>query len=198
MNTSTLNVVVRPQQANVVVRGGESTKLVRDTTTNTIVRPAQTVTVARSQSTVVTRPGRTTLKVNFGPTGARGPKGDPGTSGGALITRTAAAAVNALRVLIATSNGEVIHADPTDTSHNGRVVGISTNSALSGETVNIQRFDTLDATGLSFTDGDAIYIGANGQLVNTAPVAATWWQIVGYAVSTTHIDIGLREPILLA
>ncbi|HYE75116.1 MAG TPA: hypothetical protein VEF04_17375, partial [Blastocatellia bacterium] len=83
--------------------------------------------------------------------------------------------------------------------HRDRYTGITLNAALGGEIVNIQRLGEATESSWNWIVDAPIYIGANGVLTQTPPVASTaaFSQIIGVAVSPTSIYLAPREPITL-
>lgn len=190
----------------IEVQGGDDVNLL-DGGSNVVVgsEEPQVIEVDRSQDEVVLADDGVAMTVIeqqeaieawFGPVGPRGPRGVPGAAGSAVITRTAGEAMGALRVAVATTDDTVMLADINDLSHFGRVVGVTLQAVALGDPVEIQRMDLIENTGLNFSSGDWLYIGAGGVLSAT-PLVGEWWQIIGYAVAQQAIDVSLREPIMM-
>jgi hypothetical protein len=86
------------------------------------------------------------------------------------------------------STGPVI-ADSDDLDHVGRVVGVSTGSAIvtGGE---------IEFAGWAFSTGDILYLSPTGQLSVDVPNTG-FQQRVGVATSATSVIVSLNEPIIL-
>lgn len=196
MSTSPPNIIVTPTRPNVTVTGGPSITTLHSQPSLTVASQQPQLAVSSLQPSLTVAPTQPNITVNFGPVGARGEQGPAGASGGSLLTRTAAENISALYAVVSTTGDNVVVASPATPSHFGKVVGVATTAATAGQSVNIQRADIIDATGLTLTQGQPVFIGSDG-LLSMTPPATGWWQIIGFATSTTQIDILIREPVRL-
>lgn len=127
--------------------------------------------------------------------GVQGPPGPPGTSGASSFQVNASAALGGHRAVILSETGAV-YADNMSLSHSGRVSGITTGSAASGQPVSIQSAGKITEPSWSWTPGNDIWLGTNGQLTQTFPVAPVFTQRLGYAISATEMWIEIIPPII--
>lgn len=115
--------------------------------------------------------------------GTVGPMGPPGFGQQAVVgTAECGANVNFLTALVLIS-GLVYPADPTDSSHLGKVVGVSRQSALLGNDVEyVLAGEVPSAT--ATLDGE-YYVGLGGALSQTqVAVGAVWTQAMGKGVDS--------------
>ena len=92
--------------------------------------------------------------------------------------------------------GHLAYASCDDTTHFGRVVGVTTQAAEPGAPCNVQNFDRIVEGTWSWTPGEPVFLGTNGALTQTAPTAG-FLMVVGFAISATVLFVSLRDPILL-
>ena len=102
------------------------------------------------------------------------------------------------RLVVLDDNGYPEYADNSVRSHANRVVGISTTSALSGETLRIQHSGGITDPSFNFTVGP-LFVGENGFLTSTPPdgTNATFSQLVGIATSPTELTMNLLTAYFL-
>lgn len=130
-----------------------------------------------------------------GPQGPQGPPGPAGT-GSNVVFRDASTAIGGQRLVIGTAGGEVAYADNTNSSHLGKVLGLSLNAANVGEEVEVLLFGYTEFNGWSWNTALPIFASTNGLLTQTPPTTG-FSQIVGTAETATRIYFRLREPISL-
>lgn len=123
-----------------------------------------------------------------GPPGPRGPAGLPG---GATNPFTSDIAIGGGRVVYLDSSGYLKYTDPT-TASTTKTIGITTNAASAGGTVNVQSVGVLQDPAFSFVVGQAVFAGANGTLTQTPPAASNVLR-VGVATTTNSllVDLGI-------
>lgn len=86
--------------------------------------------------------------------------------------------------------GELIYA-----SNDGQAaIGILTGAVLSGSEGAILTTGTLTEPSWAWTPGDVIFLGLNGQLTTTPPTTGIY-QRLAIALSSTKIDISMKEPV---
>ena len=96
------------------------------------------------------------------------------------------------RVCISTELG-VDYADNTTPDHINRVVGISNNSAITGDLVTI--ISEGEISGLSgLSVGLSVYVSTNGEITQIVPTTG-FIQKIGIAISSNSILINIQLPI---
>lgn len=131
-----------------------------------------------------------------GPQGIQGVQGEPGEGGiGGTINLTAAAIVSGHRVIATDENGEAIYADKGTPSHVGRVLGISMNAATVGASVAVKTFGEFSEPTWAWNAGEPIYLGANGVLTQTPPLAGILLE-VAFALTSTSIFVSIKQPFV--
>ena len=94
-------------------------------------------------------------------------------------------------------DGRVVHADCTQASHAGRIVGIAKHAASENETVQIQQYGILNSTQLNFTQKGAVLPSTNGSLVFTLQSEAAFSQFIGYALDTHKVFITITTDVYI-
>jgi hypothetical protein len=105
---------------------------------------------------------------------------------GTIITRVAAAAITANRVIMQQTDGEVRHADAGNLADAWSIIGISVANAASGADVQIKMLGDLTHSGMTL---GPLYCGLDGELESTAlaqPIAE-FTRRVGAALSATAL-----------
>jgi hypothetical protein len=101
--------------------------------------------------------------------------------------------ISALRCITTNGSGQAVYATP-DTLANAVVIGVSTTSGSSGETITVKTTGELSDASWSWTKG-AIYLGANGVLTQTAPSGGSIVVHVAKAITATKILIDIDTII---
>lgn len=171
----TTEVVIGPETTEVVVV---------DNVNNSVV-------VATEKATEVA-----TL-VEQGPAGPPGPQGPQGPAGAAVttLTLTAGETLGGQRVVYV-ENGSAFYADSSDVADVGKVTGITTGAANSGDQVTVQVGGEMAEAGWAWVPGP-IYFTSTATLTQTIP-ATGFIQRVATTVSATKILISVGTPTLLA
>lgn len=78
------------------------------------------------------------------------------------------------------------------------VVGIAATSATTGNSFTVQLTGEIDSNGFGFAQGERVYVGDNGALVQAVPGDATYEYPIGTAVSPSRLFVELGLPIVLA
>jgi len=126
------------------------------------------------------------------PPGPAGPPGSPGSPGTSTIEEiTAIEDLPAFSVIIAT--GKI--ADSSDTTHQGRVIGITLGSILSGAVGQFVSEGTVENPAWSWTPGDILFL--NETSISITPPAIGFSQQVAVAETSTSIFFDLEAPVLL-
>lgn len=111
------------------------------------------------------------------------------------ITAIAGQVLSGHRAVCIKSDGKAYYADANilDTKS---VVGITTHAASNGESVIIQTDGELRNTGgWSFTTGGAIFVGSNGQIVQS-DTGTAYISSLGLATKTDTININIFQSII--
>lgn len=108
----------------------------------------------------------------------------------------AGAVISGHRCVMLAADGNIYHADSTNVSHAGKVIGMSVNAAGAGETVYIRKFGKINNPGWGLTPG-ALYFFTNlGQLTTEKP-ASGFSQLAGIAIDSDNFEIQFFEPMIL-
>lgn len=121
--------------------------------------------------------------------------------GGAVVPETVTAGIDLSgnRMVVLDSSRNAIYADNATASHVLRVFGMTKGAALLGTQVEILRNVEVLEPSWNWTDGGAIYLGANGLLTQTAPEAPAVFSLcVGFATASNRMLIQIGSPIFLA
>lgn len=108
-------------------------------------------------------------------------------------TGTAGENLSADRVVVQEATG-IFYFDPTDSSHYGRVIGITKTAAAIGNPVLLS-FNHLITLGTTLTVGQEYFAGASGVLL-TSPPATGLTQRIGVACTTSELKFELYLPII--
>jgi membrane-associated protease RseP (regulator of RpoE activity) len=90
--------------------------------------------------------------------------------------------------------GKVYLFDPTDESHYDKIIGISLNSAILNDPVNIITSGEMITSGL--TPDSQYYAGLGGVLTTTIPTTGVQVR-VGYSIDSNKMFIKIQEPIII-
>lgn len=147
-----------------------------------------TILPAPEQVTTVVPPASITTTLVNG-------QGPAGTS--TRPAYTTSAALSGHQVIALNASGLAYYASADDLSTAFRVVGISTGAAGSGASITVQDKDVMTHNGWSWTPGQLVYLGLNGTLVAAVPVSAAFILVMGKALSSTSMLVGIQPPIAL-
>lgn len=107
----------------------------------------------------------------------------------------AGASISMEKVLML-SSGKVIHFDPDNENNVGKIVGISTNSALINENVTVIAEGIMSSAGWGLSPDTVYYAGSSGVVTATLPASGIMIR-VGVAVNTNTMKVDFSEPIIL-
>lgn len=103
------------------------------------------------------------------------------------------------RMVLVNTSHEAIYASNDNLAHADSVFGLTTNAALTGNAVEVVREKEVQEPSWSWVVGGAIYLGANGALIQSAPVSpALFLLCVGFATATDRMFVSVGTPIILA
>jgi hypothetical protein len=107
---------------------------------------------------------------------------------------TAAENMSAQRAVYLSTTG--LRVAGTDTKEKSEAIGITTNSALTGEFVKVQLQDELIEPTWSWTQGASIWLSTNGLLSQSVSSSIAQTEL-GLALTPTKILIRIQPPIHL-
>lgn len=199
----TIDTTVLPP-SQIIVPGEqpvEITILEQSAVVNTIDDAPVEISIAPDQPVEITIEQSTTNVISTvaaqGIPGAQGPQGIPGPPGGTQTYNTATS-VATHTVVSASGSGGVQPASCMDLTSLGTVVGITTSDNNPGDITAPLMTGIIEDINWTFTPDGRVFLGDNGQLVQTLPPAALFQQVVGIALSATKVLINIMPPILLA
>lgn len=114
--------------------------------------------------------------------------------GGGGIALPAGQTITAYQVVTTNLAGDIVTADAGTVEHQGRVIGVALNSAITGATVAIADSGVVTNAGWSWTPHAVLYVGLNGT-ISTEQVGA-FSQNLGYSISATEIFIRLGRSVV--
>lgn len=95
------------------------------------------------------------------------------------------------------SNGDFYLVKSTNPAHSGKCVGVSESSSLAGQNIRVITAGPFDKAAYSFTPGEPVFVGPNGELTQVVPTS--WFeQQVGVAITATKILIDIEPALDLA
>jgi hypothetical protein len=109
---------------------------------------------------------------------------------------TAGAILSANKAVVSGSNGRFIYADKDILSHMSCLFGVTTQSIDNLATGIVQTYGILSNNTWSWSLGNSIYLGSNGELTQVIPTTG-FLLCVGFAVTATKMFIDLGDPIEL-
>lgn len=125
----------------------------------------------------------------------QGPPGPEGPSGIGTATFIAGETLGVLSVVVSLG-GKLYKADPTNSNHLGKVVGVTLQSVSLNDTCKVAIIGTIvDGT---WTSGATYWVGLNGTLsVTPRAVGASWFQKIGIAHTTGIFVVDKGVPIII-
>jgi len=182
------HVVRTSTSAHVVTLDRRTVAEIRERRPNSVVTRGPTVAAITQRTSTVT----------VGSQGTQGPQGLPGPAGDNGFDRIADGAIGGHRIVRSTGAETVAYASNDDADHGDDTVGISLNAADDAGAVTVIRTGTVEHNGWSWTPGLPVFLGTNGALTQTEPVAdgpAAFIQEVGHAQSATALFVDIQPPI---
>jgi hypothetical protein len=98
------------------------------------------------------------------------------------------------RVVTTDSVGKIIYMSNDNVSHMNKFIGMTTQAALTGETINVRRYGTIDHSGWNFDVNKPVFLGLNGEITQTPPIAL-YSLIIGFPETSTKLNISPQKPI---
>lgn len=118
----------------------------------------------------------------------------PTAGGNATVDYPAGENLSSGRVVII-EGGEAIYFQVSNVLHAGRAYGITTTSALTGETVNLQLIGEASDVAFSFAADSVLWVGADGEIFDTFQ-AGPAVQKAGVSSGTTKFKIDFAVQII--
>ena len=118
-----------------------------------------------------------------------------GADGGNPVALVAGESLGGQRVVAIGPGGTVIYAN-AQLDHSKKVIGVTTKSVNSGETVTVQTSGVMVDSGWTFTPGATLYLGINSLLSATPPTTG-FVKVMGIAVAATEIVLQMQSSIVL-
>lgn len=129
-----------------------------------------------------------------------GPQGPAGAPGGTSVPMTASATVGGHRIVRSTGAGLVAHATNVTEAHGDDVVGMTLGAATAGTAVAVQRSGSVSFNGWSWTPLEPVFLGVDGLLTQTPPVAeagAAFALCIGHAEAPDRVFLNPQPTIYL-
>lgn len=124
--------------------------------------------------------------------GVEGPQGPSGTN---RFLRTAAVIVSGHRIVVARADGAVEYADNTLSLR--RAPWLTTRAALANDIVEVLALGELIEPSWAWIPGEPLYLGSNGLMTQTPPLAPAFLLELGVALTPTSIFYDPKMPIAL-
>ena len=134
--------------------------------------------------------------VYIGQRGVDGSDGAPGVAGGVVVLCTAGEALGGHRVVVLNASAEAVYASNAVPEHLHKVLGLTTGAVILGAEATVQTGGEMTEPTWAWTLDAPIFLGENGLLTQTPPVAG-FMLVVAFPVTATKIFIKLREPLAL-
>jgi hypothetical protein len=194
----TANVEIKPQQ--VVVSGEQSPVFVTGAEQHPVVvsELQPSVVEAEKVKQVVVQQGN--KEVYILAVGMQGPGGTGGGSSvGAVEAYTAGMDLGGHRVIVTDpADGRAIYADNTIAAHANAATKITLGAAVEDAEIEAQLVGRITEPSWNWTPNGTIYVGQNGMLTQTPPVApAVFSKPIAVAETATRILLIQEPPIML-
>lgn len=124
-----------------------------------------------------------------------GIQGPPGPSGASATISYIAGSNLSGGMCIVLENSTAISASNTNLTHAGKIIGITTGSALSGNPAIIQAVGELEGF-YGLTVNSKVYLQSNGTISSIIPTTG-FIQQVGIALTSTKILINLQPSLVI-
>jgi hypothetical protein len=131
----------------------------------------------------------------------QGPPGGPGPvgpAGSALVVGIAGMALSGHQVVAYEADGDLVLASASQADQALAIVGITTGAAASGASVSVQRFDTIEHLGWTWTPGAPVFLGLAGALVQTPAGGSVYLKPLGVALTATRLALNPQPAMFLA
>lgn len=130
--------------------------------------------------------------------GMQGPAGTGGGGGSTTETYVAGIALGGHRVVVTDAAGLAIYADNTIAAHANMATKLTLGAAVFGDNVLVQLMGRVTELSWAWTPGGTIYVGTNGTLTQTPPLApAAFSKPIAVAETATRVLLIQEPPIML-
>lgn len=99
--------------------------------------------------------------------------------------------------LLAYDGTRVVHADITDPSHAGQIVGIAREATSENYEVKVQQYGVYENENFNFSQTGPLMPGTNGDLVFTLDTGAVFSQFIGIALGSSKMFIALSPDVVI-
>lgn len=161
----------------------------------TIEQPTQSVVSVNNQSVAVI-PLTTTRIIEVSSQGPRGPRGYTNDGSNDFLGLAGSGGLQAYQIVYIDSEDTLKAANSNNSSHCGRVVGITTETAIEGEEINIRAIGKITNTLWDLTPGVAYYLSTGGEISTDIPLTG-FFQRIGRALNSTTLIVELGEPVII-
>lgn len=124
--------------------------------------------------------------------GLIGPPGPPGPSGAGNEIGEAGENLPIYTAVVSV-DGVLVHADPMNPEHAGKVLGVTTISALQGSPTSYKMLGKIDA---GMWPVGFLFVGLTGQLVSSPPAGAVWTQRMGVCTQDSSLILNPLPPVI--
>lgn len=153
------------------------------------------VNVDKSVRQVVQLPPAVPEVVEIGKRGIQGPQGPAGPAGATLVDRTAAITMSG-HVFVRTNGGDTVGPASADNPlHGDDTMGITIGASTIGGPVQVQTDGPIVFNGWSWTVGEPVFLGHDGQPTQTPDPDDAFLQVLGFADSADTLFIQVQPPI---
>lgn len=125
---------------------------------------------------------------------APGPQGPAGPAGGAVIERTANAALGGHRVVRSIGVALVDYASSDNPVHGDDTLGLTITAAQAGASVDVLRNGAVTFNGWAWSAGEPVFLAVNGGLTQVPP-SEGFVQVIGHAESPTTLFLDIQPPM---
>lgn len=94
------------------------------------------------------------------------------------------------------ASGSLQYADKNEPTDPNLMYGLTLHAAAAGTRIKILTQGLVEEASWAWTPDEAIFLGNNGQLTQTIPTDG-FSLIVGFAITSTLINFGIKMPIIL-
>ena len=110
------------------------------------------------------------------------------------ITPVAAVAVGAFKAVAFRADGRIEPASHDNPAHCSRLAGVTLAAVAAGATARVSVNGLVRSGGWTWTPGAPVFVGANGDLTQTAP-ATGFAQPIGTAVAVDAIQVRIGQAV---
>lgn len=129
-----------------------------------------------------------------GPAGPEGRPGQPGPPGNA-VSYIAGTSISAYKIVSVGADGKLTVASALSMASLSTVVGVLIGSASSGQLIVPLKEGIVDNPDWNFTPGQRVYLGDNGELVQTPLDGASFTQSIGVMLSPNKLLLSIETPV---